>query len=42
MPQNIVVGKAAVGPANASDKEIINVLTPQTELTIANTKIKRL
>jgi hypothetical protein len=42
MPRNIVVGKAAVGPANVSDKEIINVLTPQAELAIANTKIKRL
>ena len=42
MPQNIVVGKAAIGPINASDKEIINVLTPQAELIIANAKIKRL
>ena len=42
MPQNIVVGKAAIGPANALDEEIINVLTPQAELIIANTKIKQL
>jgi len=28
MPRNIVVGKAAIGPLNTSDKEIINVLTP--------------
>ena len=40
MPRNIVAGKVAVGPANALDKEIINVLTPQAELAIANTKIK--
>ena len=38
----MVVGKAAIGPANALDKEIINVLTPQAELAAANTKIKRL
>ena len=42
MPRNIVVGKVAIEPANALDKEIINVLTPQTELTAANTKIERL
>ena len=42
MPRNIVVGKVAIGPINALDKEIINILTPQAELTIANTKIKRL
>ena len=42
MPQNTVVGKAAIGPINASDKETINVLTPQAELTTANTKIKQL
>ena len=42
MPQNTVAGKATIGPANASDKEIINVLTPQAELAAANAKIKRL
>ena len=39
---NIVVGKAAVGSVNTLDEEIINILTSQAELTIANTKIKRL
>ena len=42
MPQNIVVGKAAVGPVNTLDEETINVLTPYTELIAANTEIKRL
>ena len=42
MLRNIVVGKVAVGPANALDEEIINVLTPQVELAAANTKIKQL
>jgi len=28
MPQNTVAGKAAIGPLNTLDKEIINVLTP--------------
>jgi hypothetical protein len=42
MPRNIVVGKAAIGPANASDEETINVLTPYVELATANAKIKRL
>jgi hypothetical protein len=42
MPQNTVVGKAAAGPTNASDEEIINILTPYAELTTANTEIKRL
>ena len=42
MLQNIVIGKAAIGPINALDEEIINILTPQTELIVANTKIKRL
>src|ERR1700733_3902994 len=42
MPRNTVAGKAAIGPANASDKETINILTPQAELTAANAKIKRL
>jgi len=42
MPRNTAVGKAAVGPANASDEEIINILTPQAELAAANTEIKRL
>ena len=42
MPQNTIVGKAAVRPANALDKEIINVLTPQAELIATNAEIKRL
>ena len=42
MPQTIAVGKAAVGPLNTLDKETINVLTPQAELTATNAEIKRL
>jgi hypothetical protein len=42
MPRNIVVGKAAVGPTNASNEEIINILTPYAELAAANTEIKQL
>ena len=42
MPRNIVVGKAAIGPINALDKEIINILTPQLKLATANAEIKRL
>jgi len=42
MPRNIVAGKAAVGPANTSNSEIVAVLTPQEELIVANTEIKRL
>ena len=42
MPRNILVDKAAIGPVNALDKEIINILTPQADLIAANTKIKRL
>ena len=40
MPRNTAAGKAAVGPLNTSDSEIITVLTPQEELVVANTKIK--
>jgi hypothetical protein len=42
MLRNTAAGKAAAGPANASDEETINVLTPQAELVAANTEIKRL
>ena len=42
MPRNIDIGKAAIGPVNALDEEIINILTPQADLIAANTKIKRL
>ena len=38
----MVVGKAAIGPANASDEETINILTPYIELAAANTEIERL
>ena len=40
MPRNTAAGKAAVGPLNTSDNEIIAVLTPQEELTVANAEIK--
>jgi hypothetical protein len=42
MLRNTAAGKAAVGPLNTLDKEIINVLTPQAELIAANAEIKRL
>ena len=42
MPRNTVVGKVAIGPTNALDKEIINILTPQADLIAANTEIKQL
>jgi hypothetical protein len=42
MPRNTAAGKAAAGPANASDKETINVSTPRTELAAANAEIERL
>jgi len=42
MPQNTAASKAAAGPANTLDKKTINVLTPQAELTAANTEIKQL
>ena len=42
MLRNTAVGKVAIGPVNALDEEIINILTPQTELAAANTEIKRL
>ncbi len=42
MLRNIVAGKAAVGPLNTSNSEIVTILIPQAELTAANTKIKRL
>ena len=42
MLRNTAAGKAAVGPLNTSDEEIINVLTPQAELIAANAEIKRL
>ena len=42
MLRNTVAGKAAIGPLNTSNSEIIAVLTPQEELIAANAKIKRL
>ena len=40
MPRNTAAGKAAAGPLNTLDSEIITVLTPREELIAANTKIK--
>ena len=42
MPRNTAASKAAVGPLNTSDDKIVNILNPQAELAVANTKIKRL
>ena len=42
MLRNIAAGKAAAGPANTSNSEIVAVLTPQEELIAANTEIKQL
>ena len=40
MPQNTAASKAVAGPANTSDKETINILTPQAEFIAVNAKIK--
>ena len=40
MPQNTAAGKAVAGPTNTLNEKIINVLTPQAELTAANAKIE--
>ena len=42
MLRNIAASKAAVGPLNTSDNKTVNVLNPQAELAVANTKIKQL
>jgi len=42
MPRNIAAGKATIGPVNTSNSKIVAILTPQEELIVANTKIKRL
>ena len=42
MPRNTAAGKAAAGPVNTSNSKIVAVLTPQEELVVSNTKIKRL
>ena len=40
MPRSTAASKAVIGPLNTFKNEIINVLTPQAELAVANTKIK--
>ena len=40
MPRNTIAGKAATGPLNTLDGEIITVLTPGEELAAANAEIK--
>ena len=40
MPKNIAAIKAAAGPSNTFENKVINILTPQAELTAVNTKIK--
>ena len=40
MPRSMAASKAAVKPLNTSKDKIINILTPQAELAVANTKIK--
>ena len=42
MLRNIVASKTAAGPLNSSKDKIINILTPQAEFVVANTKIKQL
>ena len=42
MVRNTAAGKAAAGPVNTSNSKTVAVLTPQEELVVANTKIKRL
>ena len=42
MPRNTAASKAAVEPLNTSDNKTVNVLNPQAELVVANTKIKQL
>ena len=40
MLRNTSASKAAAGPSNTLNSKTITVLTPQEELTTANTKIK--
>ena len=40
MPRNTAAGKAAIGPLNTLNGEIIAVLTSREELVAANAKIK--
>jgi len=42
MPRNTAAGKAAAGPANTSNSEMVTVLKPQEKPAAANAKIKRL
>ena len=42
MLRNTAAGKAAAGPANTFNSEIITVLTPQEKLIVVNTEIKQL
>ena len=42
MLRNTAASKAAVGPLNTLDNKIVNVLNPQAELVVTNTKIKQL
>ena len=42
MLRNTAASKAAIGPLNTLDYEIVNVLNPQVKLIAANTKIKQL
>ena len=42
MSRRTAAGKAAAGPSNTSDSNIVAVLTSQKELAIANAEIKRL
>ena len=39
MPQNTAAGKAVAKLTNTSDKETINILTPQAQFTATNPKI---
>ena len=41
MPRNIVAGRAAVGPANTFNGEMVTVLNLQEELAAANAEIER-
>jgi len=40
MLKNTIAGRITTGPANTSDGEMITVLNPQKELTVANAEIK--
>ena len=42
MPRNTAASKAAIGPLNTFNGEIIAVLTPKKELAVVNAEIERL